>query len=71
MSENPGAKTIDLPLGSIFDTYVEEVPHKATVYEQPRVMIFFEGPCDVEMSREGNKVVMKGVSPDDGPHLAG
>jgi hypothetical protein len=63
-------KTVNLPSGLIFDIYVEAIPHKATVYEHPRTMIFFEGPCDVEISRDGNKVTVKGSSPDPAPNLA-
>ena len=37
-------KTVNLPAGSVFDIYIEEIPHKATVYERPRTMIFFNGP---------------------------
>jgi hypothetical protein len=62
-------KTINLPSGSIFDIYVEEIPHKATVYEHPRTMIFFEGPCDVDIARDGNKVIVKGTSSDQNRNL--
>jgi len=54
-------KTVNLPVGGIFDIYVEEVPHKTTVYEHPRTMIFFTGPCDVEIVRDGNKVIVRGA----------
>jgi hypothetical protein len=54
-------KTVNLPGGSIFDIYVEEIPHKTTVYEHPRTMIFFTGPCDVEIVRDGNKVIVRGA----------
>jgi len=54
-------KTVNLPLGCVFDIYVEEVPHKTTVYEHPRTMIFFTGPCDVEIVRDGNKVIVRGA----------
>ena len=37
-------KTVNLRAGSVFDIYIEEMPHKATVYEHPRTMIFFNGP---------------------------
>ena len=53
-------KTVNLPAGSVFDIYVEEIPHKATVYEHPRTMIFFNGPCDVRIAREGNRIVVNG-----------
>ncbi len=53
-------KTINLPAGSVFDIYVEEIPHKATVYEHPRTMIFFNGPCDVRIVRDGNKIIVTG-----------
>ena len=54
-------KTVNLPGGFIFDFYVEEIPHKTTVYEHPRTMIFFTGPCDVEIVRDGNKVIVRGA----------
>jgi hypothetical protein len=34
-------RTVNLPAQSIFDIYVEEIPHKATVYEHPRTMFFY------------------------------
>ena len=55
-------KTVHLPPGFIFDIYVEEIPHKATVYEHPRTMIYFNGPCDVRIVREGNKIIVTGSS---------
>ena len=53
-------KTVNLPAGSIFDIYVEEIPHKATVYEHPRTMVFFSGPCDLRIVRDGSKIVVSG-----------
>src|SRR5262245_12106985 len=53
-------KTVNLPAGSVFDIYVEEIPHKATVYEHPRTMIFFNGPCDVRIARDGNRIIVNG-----------
>jgi hypothetical protein len=56
-------KTVNLPSGMIFNIYIEEIPHKTTVYEHPRTMIFFERPCDLRMTRDGDKVIVTGVSP--------
>jgi hypothetical protein len=53
-------KTVNLPGGSMFDIYIETIPHKTTVYEHPRTMIFFDGPCDLEITRDGNKVIVMG-----------
>jgi hypothetical protein len=53
-------RTVDLPDGIIFDVYVEDIPHKSTIYEHPRTMVFFSGPCDLEIVREGNRVIVKG-----------
>ena len=53
-------KTVNLPAGTIFDIYVEEIPHKTTVYEHPRTMIFFSAPCDLDISRDGNRVIVRG-----------
>jgi len=46
----------------MFDIYIEEIPHKTTVYEHPRTMILFNGPCDLEITRDGDKVVISGQS---------
>jgi len=62
-------KTVNLPAGSVFDIYVEEIPHKATVYEHPRTMIFFNGPCDVRIAREGNRIVVNGSASNRNPTL--
>ena len=63
-------QTVNLPAGSIFDIYVEEVPHKATVYEHPRTMIFFNGPCDIQIVRDGNKIIVTGESQGLDPAVA-
>ena len=54
-------RTVNLPAGTIFDVYIEDIPHKTTVYEHPRTMIFFDGPCDLEITRDGSKVIVQGV----------
>jgi hypothetical protein len=36
-------RTVNLPVGDLFNIYVEEIPHKTTVYEHPRAMIFSPG----------------------------
>ncbi len=54
-------KTVDLPHGMMFNIYVEEIPHKTTVYEHPRTMIFFDGPCDLEITRDGERVIVTGT----------
>jgi len=53
-------KTLNLPSGTAFDIYVEEIPHKTTVYEYPRTMIFFNGACDLVIYRDGNRVIVQG-----------
>ncbi len=60
-------RSVDLPARSIFDIYVEEVPHKATVYEHPRTMIFFAGPCDLTISSDGGRIVVSGAASASGP----
>jgi len=62
-------KTVNLPAGSVFDIYVEEIPHKATVYEHARTMIFFNGPCDVRIAREGNRIIVNGSASGWNPTL--
>ena len=56
-------RTVNLPAGTLFNIYVEEIPHKTTVYEHPRTMIFFDRPCDLKIARDGDKVIVMGVSP--------
>ena len=53
--------TVSLPEGILFDIYIEEIPHKTTLYEHPRTMIFFNGPCDLEITRTGNKLIVQGA----------
>jgi hypothetical protein len=60
-------KTVNLPTGSFFDIYVEEIPHKATVYEHPRTMIFFNGPCDLRIVRDGNRIIVTGRARNQNP----
>ncbi len=55
-------RTVDLPHGMMFNIYIEEIPHKTTVYEHPRTMIFFDGPCDLEITRDGERVIVTGMS---------
>lgn len=55
-------KTINLPAGRMFDIYIEEIPRKTTVYEHPRTMILFYGPCYLLITRDGDKVVASGQS---------
>ena len=55
-------KTVNLPPGSLFDIYVENIPHKTTVYEHPRTMILFSDPCNIEITRDGNKVIVMGTA---------
>ena len=62
-------KTVNLPAGSVFDIYVEEIPHKATVYEHPRTMIFFNGPCDVHIARDGNRIIVTGSARRQNPSV--
>ncbi|MBM2804018.1 MAG: hypothetical protein HW419_1911 [Deltaproteobacteria bacterium] len=61
-------QTVNLPDGMMFNVYIEEIPHKTTVYEHPRMMIFFDGPCDLEITRDGERVVVTG-SPSAGESL--
>ena len=55
-------KTVDLSDGMMFNVYIEEIPHKSTVYERPRTTIFFDAPCDLEITRAGERVVVTGLA---------
>jgi len=56
-------KKIDLAQDTLFDILVEEVPHKTTLYQYPHTLVYFDGPCDVEICREGNKIIIRGCQP--------
>ena len=56
-------QTVNFPSGRILDIYIEEIPHKRTVYEHPRTMVFFNGPRDLQITREGDRVVVTGSAP--------
>ncbi len=58
-------KTVHLPADTLFDIFVEEIPHKTTVYEHPRTMIYLYRPCDVEICRDGNKVIVRGCKTEE------
>ena len=47
------------------DIYVEEIPHKTTIYEHPRMMIFFTGPTDLRVTRDGARVIATGCAGGD------
>ncbi|HWP60078.1 MAG TPA: hypothetical protein VNL14_19450 [Candidatus Acidoferrales bacterium] len=55
-------KTISFPPGTLLDVFVEEIPHKTTIYEYPRTLIYFAGPCAVEIVRSGSKLIVRGVA---------
>jgi hypothetical protein len=55
-------RTVNLPAGSFFNIYVEEIPHKTTVYEHPRTMIFFMESSDLRVTRDGDRVMVTGVA---------
>jgi hypothetical protein len=54
-------ETINLPEGKLFNIYVEEIAHKTTIYEHPRTMIYFDGPYDLRIMREGERVIVTGT----------
>jgi hypothetical protein len=58
------SRTANLPAGNIFNIYVEAIPHKTTVYEQPRTMIIFTGASDLRITRDGDRVIVTGIGSD-------
>ncbi len=59
-------KKIDLAADTLFDILVEEIPHKTTLYQYPHTLVYFDGPCDVEICREGNKIIIRGCQTEKG-----
>lgn len=64
-------KTVHLPADTLFDIYVEEIPHKTTVYEHPRTMIYFDRPCDIDIVRDGNKIIVRECRPPEDQGIKG
>lgn len=58
-------KQVELPAG-ILDIFVEEIPHKCTIYEHPRTIIYLEGPSALEIVRDGNRILVRGSSACEG-----
>ena len=58
-------KTVNLPGATLFTLYIEEIPHKTTVYEHPRTTIYFDRPCDLRITREGQRVIITGLTAQD------
>jgi len=54
-------ETVNLPAGKLFSIYVEEIAQKSTVYEHPRTMIYFDGPYDLRVARDGDRVIVTGI----------
>jgi hypothetical protein len=59
-------KRFELPADPTSQIFVEEIPHKSTIFEPPRTMIYLATPCEIEIVQEGNKVIVRGC-----PTLAG
>ena len=55
-------KRIELPADAASQIFVEEIPHKSTIYEYPRTLVYFDGACDIEIRRDGNKVIVRGMA---------
>jgi hypothetical protein len=54
-------RRVDLDDEGDFAIFIEEIPHKTTVYEHPRTMIYFDKPCDLEICRDGSRVILRGA----------
>lgn len=53
-------KRIELPTDASAQIFVEDIPHKSTLFEPPRTMIYLDVPCDIEICREGAQIVVRG-----------
>jgi hypothetical protein len=51
----------ELPAGASAQIFVEEIPHKSTVLDPPRTMIYLEGACDVEIVQAGSHFIVRGT----------
>jgi hypothetical protein len=54
-------ETVNLPADKFFSIYVEEIAHKTTVFEHPHTMIYFDGPYDLRVTRDGERVIVTGA----------
>jgi len=55
-------KRFELPDDPTSQIFVEEIPHKSTIFEPPRTMIFLSRPCEIEIVQEGNNFIVRGQS---------
>ncbi len=53
-------KRFELPADATSQIFVEEIPHKSTVFDGPRTMIYLDGGCEIEIVQEGNNFIVRG-----------
>ncbi|HEY2988952.1 MAG TPA: hypothetical protein VGL11_14565 [Candidatus Binatia bacterium] len=52
-------KRFELPADATTQIFVEEIPHRSTIFEPPRTMIYLDGPCEIEIVQEGNHFIVR------------
>jgi hypothetical protein len=52
-------KRFELPADAASQIFVEEIPHKSTLFEPPRTMIYLDAPCEIEIVQEGSHFIVR------------
>jgi hypothetical protein len=53
-------KRFELPANATSQIFVEEIPHKSTVFDGPRTMIYLDCGCEIEIVQERNNFIVRG-----------
>jgi hypothetical protein len=52
-------KRFELPADASSQIFVEEIPHRSTVFDGPRTMIYLDVGCEIEIVQEGNNFIVR------------
>jgi hypothetical protein len=53
-------KRFELPADASSQIFVEEIPHKSTVFDGPRTMIYLDYGCEIEIVQAENNFIVRG-----------
>jgi hypothetical protein len=52
-------KRFELNAGPTSQIFIEEIPHKSTVFDGPRTMIYLDGGSEIEIVQDGNNFIVR------------
>jgi hypothetical protein len=53
-------KRFELAADASSQIFVEEIPHRSTVFDGPRTMIYLDGGCEIEIVQAENNFIVRG-----------